>query len=186
MAGAKTRFGFSGSGSEPPDSDAARTALTVVGRDIHLQLPLDSPASSPPPSPQAAPAIPVAARPVPRSPTERFRPAVPVSVPTEETEELPSRRRSRPGGSRLAKFLGRWTRSGRFVTEGRDPGKGSYLEVPRDTLGRKLLVVLTVALVTFSLTLLGVKLRQSVRTSAGSPVPVSPAAASPGGKAPRP
>jgi hypothetical protein len=96
----------------------------------------------------------------------------------EITAELPSRRPRPQGKSRLARFLGRWTESGRFVSESRGPGKGAYdnLEIPRDPLARNVVLVLVVALVTFLLTLLGVKARQHF---AGRPSPPSAPTAAP-------
>jgi hypothetical protein len=164
MAGAKTRFGFSGSGSDPPDAETSRRAQTVIGRDIHLQSPPDLP--SPPVAPAPPPAIPSRVRTPPRNPTEPPRSAAPVGVPAEDTEELPSRRRSHAGGSGLARFLGRWTRSGRFVSQSRSGAGNGNLEIPRDPLARNIVVVLVVALVTFSLTLFLVKLRQGVSRNA--------------------
>ena len=168
MSGAKTRFGFSGSDSDPPDSDAARAARTVIGRDIHLPPTPGLPAHGAPAPAAGLPVAPVPTHGAPRDPTEAARLAVPVGIPAEDTEKLPSRRRSRPGGSRLARFLGRWTRSGHFLSHDRASARKSDLEVPRDPLGRNILVVLVVALLAFSLTFALVKLRQAVKNSAAS------------------
>lgn len=179
MSGAKTRFGFAGDGSEPPGSDEARGARTIIGRDIHL--PVSRGQAQPAPPPQASqPAGParVFSPPAPRVPTPMSQAAVPSRVPDEETAELPSRR-SRPRQSRLARFIGRWTKSGRFVASseaGRDGNDAHHedhddlhdadLQIPRDPLARNVLLVLVVALVTFFLTLLLVKVRQHATRSA--------------------
>jgi hypothetical protein len=100
--------------------------------------------------------------PIPRALTPRSRAAVPVYQPEETTAELPSRRPSRPSKSRLALFLGRWTKSGRFVSQSQLSAGDKNLDIPRDPLARNILLVLAVALVTFLLTLLLVKLRHHV------------------------
>jgi len=108
MPGSKTRFGFSG-GSDPPDAEESRAARTVFGHDIHLQLP---PGFQPPPD------VPRPSAPGPA----RWTPAAPVPEPVPEqeaTNPIPVRRSSRPRRSRLARFLGRWTRSGRFESKSR-------------------------------------------------------------------
>jgi len=166
MAGAKTRFGFAGDGPEPPDSDQARGARTVIGRDLHLQQP--GLASKPDWQAGPFPAVPAAPTPVPLAPTPMARAVVQAVVqdelPNEATSELPSRRaRPRQDHSRLARFLGRWTKSGRFVSENRGPARnrrGEDMAVPRDPLGRNVVLVLVVASVTFLLTLVAVKARQ--------------------------
>jgi hypothetical protein len=174
MAGAKTRFGFAGDGPEPPDSDQARGARTVIGRDLHLQQP--GQASNPdwPAGPfaavRAAPTpVPLASKPMARAVVQAAVQAVgqdelPEELSNEATAELPSRQaRPRQGHSRLARFLGRWTKSGRFVSESRVPARNRRdedLEVPRDPLGRNVVLVLVVASVTFLLTLVAVKARQ--------------------------
>jgi hypothetical protein len=188
MAGAKTRFGFAGNGSEPPDSDEARAARTVIGREVHLPEPPDLRPTSSPSPPEARPVARAVAAPIPRAPAAAPRAAVPVSQPEEDTEELPSRRPSRLGRSRLARFLGRWTESGNFVSDDRVSGGEDDLDVPRDSLGRNVLLVLAVAVVAFSLTFLVVKLRQhfarastptSVPAQASAPPAPAPSAATP-------
>jgi hypothetical protein len=165
MSGAKTRFGFAGDGSEPPDSDEARGARTIIGRDIHLPL-RPGLASGGNPASDPYPAARVPPTPTPQAPASRS--AIPSYLTEEPTAELPSRRPRAQGKSRLARFLGRWTDSGRFVSEGRGPGAGGYdnLETPRDPLARNVVLVLVVALVTFVLTLLGVKARQHFASKA--------------------
>jgi hypothetical protein len=174
MSGAKTRFGFAGDGSEPPDSDEARGARTIIGRDIHLPMP---PSFAPPAGPTSEPSPAAKIAPTPQAPA-MSRTAIPGPLTDEITAELPSRRPRPQGKSRLARFIGRWTKSGRFVSESRGPGKGDYdnLEIPRDPLARNVVLVLVVALVTFLLTLLGVKARQHL---AGKPSPPSAPAAAP-------
>lgn len=184
MSGAKTRFGFAGDGSEPPDSDEARGARTIIGRDIHLPVP---PGFASPVSPTSEPHPAAGGAPMPQAPTTS-RSAIPGRLTEEITAELPSRRPRPQGKSRLARFLGRWTKSGRFVSESRGPGKGAYdnLEIPRDPLARNVLLVLVVALVTFLLTLLGVKARQHVASKpAPSTVPATAPVAAPGPKPPQ-
>lgn len=170
MSGAKTRFGFAGDGSEPPDSDEARGARTIIGRDIHLPVrPGLASAGNPASAPYPAARIPPT--PTPQAPPPVSRSAIPSHVTEEPTAELPSRRPRPQGKSRLARFLGRWTDSGRFVSDGRGPGGGGYgnLETPRDPLARNVVLVLVVALVTFVLTLLGVKARQHFASKASPP-----------------
>jgi hypothetical protein len=166
MSGSKTRFGFSG-GSDPPDSEELRAARTVFGRDIHLQLPAGA----------TPPQFPVAPTPVPPAPPAWTPPARPISPDIELEDVNPRRQRQRPRQSRLARFLGRWTRSGRFESRSRvDLDADDNVEIPRDTTGRNVLLVLLVALVTFSVTLAVVKLRQrfAVQPSAATePVPVA-------------
>jgi hypothetical protein len=92
------------------------------------------------------------------------------------TESIPVRRAYRPQKSRLARFLGRWTRGGRFQSRSRmndatrldDPVEDD-LELPRDTTGRNVLLVLVIAGLTFLITFAIVRIRQ--RHAAASPVP---------------
>jgi hypothetical protein len=183
MAGAKTRFGFMG-GSDPPDAEGPQSARTVYGHDIHLQLP---PGFVPPRPPGS---------PTPLSPAPaRWTPSAPVRAPMaeqESTNPIPTRAPARPRQSRLARFLGRWTRSGRFESRSRmDLDADEDLELPRDTTGRNVLLVLLVALLAFGLTFAIVKLRQrfaapalegpaqTVAPPLAPPVPVPAAPASP-------
>jgi hypothetical protein len=190
MAGSKTRFGFAGDGSEPPDSDEARGARTVLGRDIHLQLPPGFAQPSGPVEPEPLPApqlgptpTPVWPTPMLREPTAISQTSVQSEVQDEPTDELPSRRSPPAGGSHLARFLGRWTDSGRLVSDSRMPGRRVDVRIPRDPLGRNLLFVLVIAAFAFSVTLVLVKLRQHYvrsREAASAPTQVSaPAAAIP-------
>jgi hypothetical protein len=79
----------------------------------------------------------------------------------ESTNPIPTRAPARPPQSRLARFLGRWTRSGRFESRSRmDLDADEDLELSRDTTGRNVLLVLLVALFAFGLTFAIVKLRQ--------------------------
>lgn len=85
-------------------------------------------------------------------------------VPDEITEEIDARHARRPQKSRLARFLGRWTESGRFVSGGEmgdstEDNRGG-VNLPRDPMGRQILVVLAVALLTFLLTVMAVKVHQ--------------------------
>jgi len=153
MAGSKTRFGFAGDGSEPPDGEESRAARTVIGHDIHLRLPTGfvpprTPESPTPLPPPLAPRVPA--------------PPARVILPEEDTDEsVAARRRRRPRTSRLARFLGRWTRSGRFVSNSRLGDEADVdLELPRDTTGRNVILVLLVALFAFGLTFAIVRLRQ--------------------------
>ncbi|MBN2573343.1 MAG: hypothetical protein JXP73_02145 [Deltaproteobacteria bacterium] len=187
MAGTKTRFGFSGA-SDPPDTKESRSARTVFGRDIHLQVPSEF--SAPPSPTPVPPALPYST------------PAAPVPAPLpeqESTNPIPVRRQRPLRKSRLARFFGRWTRSGRFEASSRMGFDGTEdLELPRDTTGRNVLVVLMVALLAFLVTFAVVKLRQrflgpppastapmpparqpSAVTAAASPEPATPPAASP-------
>jgi hypothetical protein len=165
MSGSKTRFGFAG-GSEPPDSDEGRAARTVYGRDVHLQMPAGL---EPPRFPVAHPPVPT---PPPAAPP-LDRPPVPEA---DFADENPRRRRPRQGQSRLARFLGRWTQSGRFLSRSRLDLEGDEdLQIPRSTAGRNLLLVLLVALLAFLVTFAVVKLRQ--RPAANRPTPVQPTAA---------
>ena len=88
-------------------------------------------------------------------------------MPEEITEPALASRRDRPQKSRLARFLGRWTSSGRFESRSSlhnscrmDDGNDDDLEVPRDTTGRNVLLVLVVAILTFLVTLAIMRLRQ--------------------------
>jgi hypothetical protein len=117
------------------------------------------------------------------------RSAIPSHLTEEVTAELPSRRPRPQGKSRLARFLGRWTESGRFVSESRGPSRGARedQEIPRDPLARNVVLVLVVALVTFLLTLLGVKARQHFASKPSpSSAPITAPNASPGQSPPQP
>ena len=202
MAGSKTRFGFVGNGGEPPDDDEPRAARTVIGHDIHLQMPAGFAPPRPPGSPTPLPPVPFVRPPLP---------SVPVMAPLPEqiTESVRARRTNRPRKSRLARFLGHWTKSGRFESSSRmdnssrmDDVSDDDLEVPRDTTGRNVLLVLIVALLTFLVTFALVKMRQryaSTRPPSSqlvvetrldrqpgppSPTPPMPASAHPTGQAP--
>lgn len=159
MAGSKTRFGFVGNGEEPPHEDESRSARTIIGRDIHIQLP----AGIAPPkvlgSPTPLPPAPLVRPPLPRTPTM-------APMAEEVTRPIPARR-SRPRRSRLARFLGRWTESGRFESSSRmnDSNHARELDdedfrVPRDSTGRNFLLVLIAAVLAFAITFALVKLRQ--------------------------
>jgi hypothetical protein len=90
----------------------------------------------------------------------------------ESTNPIPTRAPARPRQSRLARFLGRWTRSGRFESRSRlDLDADEDLELPRDTTGRNVFLVLLVALFTFGLTFAIVRLRQRF----AAPAPEGPA-----------
>jgi hypothetical protein len=163
MAGAKTRFGFHG-GSEPPDDEESRSARTVFGHDVHLQLPPGFSDPRPPASPTPPP-------PPPAWPSATATGAV---VPACEAPNATStERRTRPRPSRLARFLGRWTRSGRFEARSRmrtevyGEAAGGDLDVPRDTTGRNVLLVVLAALLAFGITFAAVKIRH--RLSAPPP-----------------
>jgi len=151
----------------------------MIGRDIHLPVapgftPPGNPTSEPYPAARGAP-TPHAAVPMPRS-------AIPSHLDEEATAELPSRSPKPQGQSRLARFIGRWTESGRFVSESRGPGRGAddKLEIPRDPLARNVVLVLAVALLTFLLTLFGVKARQHFTSKPTSPsAPAATAAQKP-------
>jgi len=170
MGGSKTRFGFVG-GSDPPDSEEHQSARTVFGHDIHLQLPPGFTPPRPPGSPTPLP-------PPARTP---WTAAAPVPIPVSEqesTSRVPRGRPSRPSPSRLARFLGYWTGSGRFISKSRlDLEAGEDVELPRDTTGRNVLLVLLVAGLTFGATFAIVKLRQ--RHSGTAPEPPAPAMAPP-------
>ena len=170
MAGSKTRFGFLGNGDEPPDSGDHGAARTMIGRDIHLpKLPpgFEAPRPLDPPTP-----IPPARAPV--TPVLHF--VVRAPMPEVITESVPVRRAYPPQKSRLARFLGRWTTGGHFKSRSRmgaatfldDPGDDD-LELPRDTAGRNVLLVLVIAALTFLVTFAIVKMRQ--RHAGAPPVP---------------
>jgi hypothetical protein len=195
MAGSKTRHGFSGDGEDPPSSQAPRAARTVIGHDIHLQLPTGP---APRPVSQGPQAQPMPGRPVP---------ATADSVHEETTDVLLDRRGRRAGTSRLARFLGRWTTGGQFRPRSKwgrtSPPGGDLdddLQVPRDNTARDVLLVLGVALGTFAVTFGIVKLRQraaarppsvaspagTVREAPASVLPVPPPAASQATASPTP
>jgi hypothetical protein len=171
MSGSKTRFGYSG-GSDPPDPEETRAARTVFGHDAHLRVPADGDGDVP------APRFPVAPTPVPpvQSPVPpAWTPALPRDIEFADENPRRDRQRQRQGKSRLARFLGRWTKSGRFLSGSRmDADAALDVGIPRDTTGRNVLLVLLVALLTFAVTFAVVKLRQR---PAAAPVPTQPAAA---------
>ena len=178
MAGSKTRFGFMG-GADPPNAEKPQSARTVYGHDIHLQLPPGFVPPRPPGSPTPLPPAPA-----------RWTPSAPVRAPMaeqESTNPIPTRAPAPPRQSRLARFLGRWTRSGRFESRSRmDLDADEDLELPRDTTGRNVLLVLLVALLTFGLTFAIGKLRQRfaapdglIQTVAPPQVPPVPVPAAP-------
>jgi hypothetical protein len=152
MAGSKTRFGFFTDGGEPQKEDELRAASTVIGRDRHLQIPAGF----------VLPKLPISPKPLPQAPLPPSPYAAPVALmPEEVTEQIPTRRGNRPHQSRIARFLGRWTKSGRFQTQSpTDALDNDPLKVPRDTTGRNVLLFLIVALLTFLVTIAIVKLRQ--------------------------
>jgi hypothetical protein len=159
MAGSKTRFGFSGNGEEPPDSGESGAARTVIGHDIHLQnLPPGFVRGSAQASPTPLPPTPMPRTPLPRAP-------ILAPMPEVVTESVAVRRPYRPQKSRLARFLGRWTTGGHFRPRSRGGDSTMLddeddLELPRDTTGRNVLLVLVIALFTFLVTFAIVKIRQ--------------------------
>ncbi len=166
MAGAKTRFGFQG-GSDPPGGDEPQSARTVYGHDIHLQLPAGFTAPRPPG--HHAPVSPAP----PARPTALAGPAV---VPVAAVNAGSTERCLRPNESRLARFLGRWTRSGRFLSPSRiGLETDEPLDLPRDTTLRNVLLVLLAALLAFGVTFAAVTLR--ARWSAAPPAAPVPAQA---------
>jgi len=174
MAGSKTRFGFLGSGEEPPDSDGHGAARTVIGHDIHLQK---LPSGFAPPGPLGSP-TPIPAVRVPITPQ---LPSAVIAPMTEEiTESIPVRRAYRPRKSRLARFLGRWANGGHFHSRSRmndatrlDDPVDDDLELPCDTTGRNVLLVVVIAGLTFLVTFAVVRTRQ--RHAVVPPVPGTPA-----------
>ena len=183
MSGSKTRFGFAGDGGEPPDSDESRGARTVIGHDIHLRLP----SGSSPPRQQGSP-TPLPLAPAPAPAPAAWTPVPPARVPDsqhEMTEAMRANRAYRPRQSRLARFIGRWTGSGRFLSEsGMKLDADEDIELPRDTTGRNVLLVLLVALFTFSLTFAIVKVRQRFTTLGPDAKGEAPTAALPQGLSP--
>jgi hypothetical protein len=169
MGGSKTRFGFVG-GSDPPDTEDPQSARTLFGHDRHLQLPPDF---TPPQPPGLPPPLPSAPEPW------AVRAPVPAPMVEEEsTSPIPARRPTGPRQSRLARFLGRWTRSGRFVSKSRmDFEPEEELQLPRDTTSRNVFLVLLVAVLTFGLTFAIVKLRQ--RSAPPAPEPQAQTATPP-------
>lgn len=175
MAGSKTRFGFFGNGEEPPDAGESGAARTVIGHDIHLQK-LPSGFARPSAQPSLTPLPPT---PVPRTPLPR----APILAPMPEvvTEPVAVRRPYRPRKSRFARFLGRWTTGGNFRPGSRmgnsaildDPGADD-LELPRNTTGRNVLLVLVIAALTFAITFAVVKIRQRYTTPASGAQMVEP------------
>lgn len=175
MSGSKTRVGFSG-GSDPPDTEETRAARTVFGHEAHLR----------PPAEVKPARFPVAPSPVPADPPAWSRTGRPLPIPRdiEFADENPRRHqrppRERQGESRLARFLGRWTKSGRFLPKSRmNADAHEHLGIPRDTAGRNILLVLLVALLTFVLTFAVVKLRQHRATYPAAPTEPTPAAVPP-------
>jgi hypothetical protein len=135
-----------------------------MGHDLHLKLP----AGFVPPKTPGSPT------PVPPSPTfPTSRAAVASPIVSEIAEDISARRPTRPQKSRLARFIGRWTDSGRFVSGG-DMGDSTQnnsddADLPRDPMGRYILVVLAVALLTFLLTVTAVKVHQHFAGAADVP-----------------
>jgi hypothetical protein len=164
MAGSKTRFGFFTDGGEPPKEDELRAARTVIGRDLHLQIPAGF----------VLPKLPIAPTPLPRAPLPQapVPQAAPIAfMPEDITEQIPTRRGHRPHQSRIARFLGRWTKSGRFEAQGpADDLDDDHLKVPRDTTGRNVLLFFIVALLTFLVTIALVKLRQRYASTGSAAV----------------
>jgi len=175
----------------------------MIGHDIHLDR-AQSQASPPRPleTPLATPVaqnLPDPGRSLPSRPSQPSQASRPSTLPVadEVTDELDANRRSsvfHPQQSRLARFLGRWTQSGRFVARSR-PGTvdsaSDDLELPRDPIGRQILLVLAVALLTFLVTVMVVKLRQhragqaaAPATGKVAPAPVSPPTPPPSAPAP--
>jgi hypothetical protein len=183
MAGSKTRFGFLGSGDEPPDSGESGAARTIIGHDIHLQkLPSGFEPSRPLGSPTPIPPA--------RVPYTPVRPAaVGAPIPGTITEAVPVRQRYRPQQSRLARFLGRCTTGGHFHSRSSrgqatllDDSDERDLEVPRDTTGRNVALVLGIAVLTFLVTFALVRIRQRyaiAQPAAGAQVVESPTTAPP-------
>jgi hypothetical protein len=169
MSGSKTRYGFAG-GSDPPDAEESRSARTVLGHDVHLQMP----GSMPPPEFPRAP-TPIPPAPPPRSPVPATR-----LLDTEDAFEDTNPRRlpKPPRQSRLARFLGRWTDSGRFESRSRIGfDSGERIGLPRDTTARNVLLVLLVAVLTFSVTFVIVRLHQrTAGPPAASQTPAAPPA----------
>jgi hypothetical protein len=177
MAGSKTRFGFRGGGEEPPDGGESASARTIIGHDIHLQqVPsgFEQPRPSPTPIPSAR--LPYT---LPYTPVQPA--AILAPMPETITESVPVRRRYNPQKSRLARILGRWSTGGTFHSSSRltqparldetdDGADDGALEVPRDTTGRNVLLVLVIAGLTFLVTFALVRIRQRY-------VPAQPTAA---------
>jgi hypothetical protein len=166
MASSKTRFGFFSDGGEPPDEDGQRTARTVIGHDIHLQMPVGF----------VPPKLPLSPTPLPPAAQVPLPHAVPVAIMPEEITEQILSKRGNPRGkrlhkSRIARFLGRWTESGRFESQScMDALDDDPLKVPRDTTGRNVLLFLIVALLTFLVTIAIVKLRQRYASTGPSSI----------------
>jgi hypothetical protein len=170
MAGSKTRFGFLGNGDEPPNSGESGAARTIIGHDIHLpKLPAGF----------AQPGSPVSPTPIPpaRVPASHLPPTA-VRAPMREviTESVPVRRQYKPQKSRLARFLGHWTRGGHFHARSRmgdsaivDDADDDDLDVPRDTTGRNVLLVLVIAALTFLVTFAVVKIRKRYASAPSVP-----------------
>jgi hypothetical protein len=199
MSGAKTRFGFAGSGGEPPDEDEPRSARTVMGHDIHLRdSPSSQPAVAPPGTPlPRAPLLPPAGLhpaavpvPHPRAPAHPGR--VMAAVSDERTDQIRQRHPARAPQSRLARFLGRWTTGGHFRSSSHldgtarlDQGGDSVYRVPRDTTGRNVVLVVVVAALTFFITFAIVRTRHRPATPAmvpeavGQPPPTTGQATAP-------
>jgi len=106
-------------------------------------------------------------------------PRAPVAAPLTEavTESIPVKRRYPPRQSRIGRLIGRWTTGGHFQSRSRmgdathleDPPYGdrdghhdSDIDLPRDTTGRNVILVLAIAVLTFMVTFAIVKLRQSL------------------------
>ena len=175
MSGSKTKYGFTG-GEDTPDPEEVRSARTVPGHDVHLQMPPDL---EPPQFPVARTPVPPEPEPL-SSPSPRAR-ATPVR-PTVRVDELdesdPRRRQHRPQPSRLARFLGRWTKSGHFLSNSRMAMKKARttIRIPRDATGRNVLLVLLVAFFTFIVTLSVVRMT-TIRMRQNVMKPSSPPAA---------
>jgi hypothetical protein len=167
MSGSKTRFGFTGDGSEPPDSDEARAARTIIGHDAHLPLPSGF-------TPPKAPRSPTPLPPAQPLRTPPFGAQVMAAMPEEVTASIPGRRSPRPRQSRLARFLGRWTDSGRFESRSRMAGlSDGDLKIPHDSTGRNVILVALVAVLTFLLAFAVIKAKQHFARPEPEPPPPS-------------
>ena len=93
-------------------------------------------------------------------------------MPEAITESVPVRRHYRPRQSRLARLFGRWSTGGHFHSRSNlgqatllDEPEDGELDVPRDTTGRNVVLVLGIAVFTFLVTFAIVRIRQRYATA---------------------
>lgn len=149
MPGSKTRFGFSGANEPAPREgdapEAPRAARTIMGHETHR--PGDA-------APVQAPKVEVeAATPAPAE----AKAAVPQPVTREDVTERVLDRHRHTGKSKFpafARFLGRWTTGGGFLSRSRISDSDEALPtLPRYVWPSRIAIFLGAALLSFLIAL---------------------------------